>query len=57
MTLADFSQLTGWLLFAWAVGFGGGKVYRRILKIGQPVRRKILITKNGIGVSFPAHGF
>ncbi len=35
MTLADFSQLTGWLLFAWAVGFGGGKVYCTFRQIGD----------------------
>lgn len=35
MTLADFSELIGWLLFAWSVGFGGGKLYVTFRQIGD----------------------
>lgn len=35
MSVADFSSLTGWLLFAWLLGFGGGLVYSTFRRIGE----------------------
>jgi hypothetical protein len=35
MSITDFAELTGYLLFAWVVGFGGGTCYVTFKKLGD----------------------